>query len=116
MLTGSCLCGKIKYELKSAPKKVTNCHCSMCKKQHGADFATYGSVPKSDFAYLQGQEFVSKYRSSEHITRTFCAACGSNLEWHGSPEFPEWTSIAIGTLDTPYEPVKCSDIFRRQDV
>jgi len=52
MHSGSSLLGLIKYELLGYPKKVTSCHCSMYQKQHGATFATYGSIPKRDLVYI----------------------------------------------------------------
>ena len=99
MLKGSCLCGAVQYQLKSQPKAITDCDCSMCRKQHGAAYATYGSVPKQDLIYLSGEEHLSSYQSSAHITRKFCSVCGSNIEWSGSPQYPDWVSVTISTLD-----------------
>lgn len=58
MYNGSCLCGAVSFRLQSEPKAVTNCHCRMCQKQHGAAFATYTSVPRADLEYLSGQELL----------------------------------------------------------
>ncbi|MDE1462416.1 GFA family protein [Spartinivicinus poritis] len=111
MYKGSCLCGVITYQLKSEPKKVTNCHCKMCQKQHGAAFATYGSVLKSDLVYLTGLDKLVSYNSSGLIARKFCSCCGSSIEWSGSKAFSEWVSIAIATLDTHYKPENIADIY-----
>ena len=100
---GSCLCGTVTYRLLSNPKAITHCHCTMCQKQHGAAFATYGSVPLCDLVYLSGQDVLAEYRSSLSILRRFCSCCGSNIEWRGSDAFPDWVSIAIATLDTPLQ-------------
>ena len=110
MYTGSCLCGEIKYKLLSEPKKVSNCHCTMCQKQHGAAFATYASLPKGDLVYTAGVSSLAEYNSSSSIMRKFCKICGSSIEWSGSSEYPSWTSIAIGTLDTPYKPSEITNI------
>jgi len=40
MLRGSCLCGEVKYEIDGSLRDVRNCHCSMCRKAHGAAFRT----------------------------------------------------------------------------
>ena len=111
MYQGSCLCGKVKYKLLSAPKKVTSCHCTMCQKQHGAAFATYGSILKSDFEYITGIQYLKSYNSSGIIERRFCGECGSNIEWVGSSKFPDWTSVTLSTLDTPFNPEKVTDIY-----
>jgi hypothetical protein len=104
MHKGSCLCGAVSFELKSNPKATTHCHCKMCQKQHGAAFATYASVLESDLKYTSGQEKLAAYKSSKSITRKFCSVCGSNIEWSGSEEYPDWVSIAVASLDTEFNP------------
>jgi len=111
MYKGSCLCGEIQYELSSEPVKVSHCHCTMCQKQHGAKFATYASLPKSDLVYLSGLDSLISYNSSASIMRKFCKICGSSIEWSGSEDYPDRVSIAISTLDTVYDPPFIKDIF-----
>ena len=38
---GGCLCGKVRYQIKGRLFDASHCHCSMCRRQHGAAFATY---------------------------------------------------------------------------
>ncbi|MFV3383590.1 GFA family protein [Pseudomonas sp. NY15354] len=104
---GSCLCARVKYELTGPPKAVSHCHCSQCRKGHGALFASYGSVPRSALRILQGSSCIKTYASSGQVVRKFCMECGSTLFWsqsHG--KFADWVSIALGTFDTPYMPHK----------
>ncbi|TWR72075.1 MULTISPECIES: GFA family protein [Pseudomonas] len=102
---GSCLCSAIRYELLTTPKAVSHCHCSQCRKGHGAAFASYGSVPRSALRILNGARYITKYSSSESVQREFCAQCGSTLFWSRSQgEFSDWVSIALGTLDTTFTP------------
>jgi hypothetical protein len=56
---------------------MMHCHCSMCRKHHGASFATFVSAPIEGFRWLSGQDAVVKYRSSENGLRFFCKHCGS---------------------------------------
>jgi len=100
---GSCLCGAIRYELLSPPRALSHCHCSQCRKSHGAAFASYASVPRGDLRILQGTEALKSYASSESVRRQFCSHCGSSLFWsQGQGEFSDWISIALGTLDTVF--------------
>ena len=110
MYQGSCLCGAVSFELKSEPKAFSHCHCKMCQKQHGAAFATYASVPKSDFQYLSGQGLLTSYNSSSSIIRRFCSLCGSSIEWSGGNKYPDWISVAVATLDTPCNPKNIREI------
>ena len=110
MHKGSCLCGAVSFALRSEPKAVSNCHCRMCQKQHGAAFATYASVPRVDLTYLSGQELLTSYSPSEGVVRKFCSTCGSSIEWSGSRKFPDWVSVAVASLDTHFEPRSVKDI------
>lgn len=112
MYKGSCLCGAVCYELRSEPKAVAHCHCTMCQKQHGAAFATYASIPKSDVEYVSGQELLASYNSSGSIVRKFCRVCGSSIEWSGSEKYPDWISITVATLDTPFYPKSINEIHQ----
>ncbi|MBT2372181.1 GFA family protein [Pseudomonas fluorescens] len=103
LFQGSCLCGAVRYEILSRPKALTHCHCNQCRKSHGAAFASYGSVLRSDLNLVQGAESIKSYPSSESVLRQFCVECGSSLFWSRSQgEFAQWVSIAMGTLDSTF--------------
>ncbi|MNM50431.1 glutathione-dependent formaldehyde-activating enzyme [compost metagenome] len=104
---GSCLCAAVTYELLTPPKAVSHCHCSQCRKGHGAAFASYGSVPRSMLRILRGANSIKAFASSPTVVREFCAECGSTLFWSRlEGKFADWISIALGTLDTPFLPRK----------
>ncbi|QIL70853.1 GFA family protein [Diaphorobacter sp. HDW4B] len=108
---GSCLCGKVTYEVRSRIKATTHCHCRMCQKAHGAAFATYGSVPLGDFWIGNGSELMATYESSPGVIRRFCTNCGSTLTWQKTQgTHADWISIALGTLDTPFQPEKIREV------
>ena len=77
MPTGSCLCGDVAFAINGAVDQMANCHCSMCRKFHGAAFATFGVVAPSDFEWLRGEDNVVHYQSSSRGWRNFCPRCGS---------------------------------------
>ena len=79
MLRGSCLCSEIRYEIDGPVNEMCNCHCGMCRKAHGAAFATVITAQGSDFRWAQGAEFVETYKSSSELERLFCRVCGSSL-------------------------------------
>ncbi len=96
---GSCLCGKVTYEIDEFLPGVAHCHCSMCRKFHGAAFATIASVAADQFHWLTGEADLQGYTAPNGTTRTFCRHCGSSLRFH-SPRAPQdEVEIALGTLD-----------------
>lgn len=109
MHTGSCLCGKIKYRIDAPIPSLTHCHCSMCRKAHGAAFATYASVPLDRFNFTEGKDELGVYHSSEHVTRTFCKHCGGNLQFVDNREHE--VGVAAGTLDSSLPVPPQSHIF-----
>jgi len=77
MLTGACLCGALRYEVEGPLRNLTHCHCSMCRKHHGAPFASLVEAALSSFRWSSGEASVSEYASSATRVRAFCEICGS---------------------------------------
>ena len=98
LLHGACLCDAVRYEIRGSIIRLNLCHCDMCQKSHGAAFAPYLRVNKSDFHFVTGQDLVTSYQSSEEIIRTFCQRCGSNLQWIRNNS--DGLGVAAGTLDS----------------
>ena len=98
MIRGSCLCGSVRYEVRGSLGRAVHCHCSMCRKAHGAAFGSYARVESKDFALLSGADELASYQSSAEVTRTFCKRCGSTLQFI-STKRPGSFSLALGTLD-----------------
>ena len=98
MMTGSCLCGGVRYEIDGKIGPALNCHCSMCRKVTGAAFRSRMAVPRNNFRWVTGENLLTYYDSSPTTTRTFCKVCGSTLVslFHDNPE-P--LGLPMGTLD-----------------
>jgi hypothetical protein len=78
-IRGSCLCGSVKFEINGPLTHLLNCHCSKCRKQHGAAFRSRARVRVEDFRWLRGEDLVSYYESSPGFHRGFCSKCGSPI-------------------------------------
>ncbi len=98
MPKGSCLCGAVCFESDVALEAIDHCHCSMCRRSHGAAFATYGRVPQANYCITSGKDHLKAFASSDAVTRSFCDRCGSSLLFQHSA-VPDFCFIAIGTLD-----------------
>jgi hypothetical protein len=77
MIKGTCLCGALEYEFTAPLDRMLHCHCSMCRKHHGAAFATFVSAPIDAFRWVKGEDNVRAYASSSAGKRFFCATCGA---------------------------------------
>lgn len=96
---GRCLCGGVSYEIRGPLTGLLNCHCSDCRKAHGAAFRTRASVQTKDFVWICGQNLLTRYESKPGEFRTFCRVCGSPLLTEFT-DHPEEYGFALGTLDT----------------
>jgi len=79
MFTGACLCGTLSYEARGPLRALVHCHCSRCRKHHGAPFASMAVAPLEGFRWLEGEGSVVEYASSRAGTRVrpFCGTCGA---------------------------------------
>lgn len=102
MIKGSCLCGRVQFEILGEVGKSSHCYCQMCRKGHGAAFASYTNLRREQINYKKGQALISVFVSSPGVERTFCRVCGSNLEWRRMDS--EKTAIAMGSFDSPFDP------------
>lgn len=76
---GSCFCGAVRFEVTLPTLVCVNCHCSMCRRSHGAAYVTWFTLPKARCRVTAGEGELTRYRSSDHGTRSFCRRCGSAL-------------------------------------
>jgi len=95
---GSCLCGKITFEIKGEPGELGHCHCKMCQKAHGTGYATFVNVTLESFVFTQGIDHLSEYNSSQGIKRTFCRNCGASLQF--VRDDAESIGVAAGCFDS----------------
>lgn len=73
----------------------------MCRKAHGAAFATFGNVRWEDLRWVAGEDDIARYGSSPGVMRTFCRRCGASLQWYRDGE--EIQGITLGVLDDDLE-------------
>lgn len=74
---GRCLCGGVRYALRTPPEAVFLCHCRSCQQAQGAAFNLSAPVPREAFVLLAGEALLARYESSPGKDRVFCRRCGS---------------------------------------
>ena len=78
-LSGGCLCGKVRYTQIGHAKSVEHCHCSMCRKAHGALFASAAVLDADQLQIDSGGDHIAAFESSAGNWRRFCQSCGCQL-------------------------------------
>jgi hypothetical protein len=98
ILHGGCLCGSVRYEIRAPLGTAEHCHCSMCRKAHGAAFSTNALVATEAFVVTSGAEVIREYQSSTNRKKCFCSKCGSQL-FIRRLDKPAFTVVTLGTID-----------------
>lgn len=96
-MTGSCLCGRVAFNVTGPLRPVIACHSVQCRKTSG-HFVAASQAARDDLE-VSGEEHLAWYQSSETARRAFFAHCGSQLFWE--PAGQEVVSIMAGSLDGP---------------
>lgn len=96
MVTGRCMCGAVRYEVRGRLRDAVICHCVACRRWHGSSPSMVAA--SRELVSVTGDELVW-YAAEGKPRRGFCSRCGSSLFWD-APERPSLT-IAAGTMDHP---------------
>ena len=80
-ITGSCLCGSIKFEVQPPFEAFRYCHCSRCRKASGSAHAANAFVPQAQFQWLAGEALVKRFDLPEakRFAVWFCPQCGTRV-------------------------------------
>lgn len=110
MLTGHCLCGRVRYEADAEIRGIVHCHCETCRRTHGSAFSSVASIPRKRFRWVAGEELLKNFESSPGKFRYFCSACGSHLM--AQRPASDNVLLRLGCLDTKVKPQSASHIWR----
>lgn len=97
-LSGSCLCGAVRYTAQGNIERFYHCHCKRCRKATGTGHAT-NLFLKGTLVWDQGEERIGFFKLPEaaRFSNTFCRQCGARLP----RVVPELNAVMIpaGSLD-----------------
>lgn len=101
MITGSCLCGGIRYEYDGDITELSMCHCSQCRKAQGSAYVAVCPVDAERFRFLSGEDLLKSYRAVPHKARVFCSHCGSPI-YSARDDLPGVLRLRLGTVETSF--------------
>ncbi|WP_026179655.1 GFA family protein [Hahella ganghwensis] len=98
-LTGSCLCGGIRYEIDGSLESFYLCHCHRCRKDTGSAHAANLFSTTATLNWLIGEGQITTYTipSTRH-SRSFCRVCGSAVP--GAQMDGKLLVVPAGSLDS----------------
>lgn len=99
-ITGSCLCGAVRFAVKPPFTAFRYCHCSRCRKASGSAHASNLFVPRAQFSWLAGETEVKRFDvpDAQRFSVWFCSHCGTRMPH--AIRTREDMLVPAGVLDT----------------
>lgn len=100
MISGGCLCGKVRYTTSSPPISQGICYCSQCQKTGGAFGSPLMVLQQNTFECTSKLLSFCKTTSDRGSTvmRYFCKECGCHV-FAQITDVPEIVTLRAATLD-----------------
>ena len=96
MHAGGCLCGAVRFRASGAARNLCYCHCVSCRRAAGSPGVPWGTFERARFEVTHGA--LTQYRSSAHVLRGFCSACGTCLSYYNELR-PTEMDVTLACLD-----------------
>lgn len=95
MLSGSCHCGAVRFEVSGEIAELTTCDCSLCVKKN----AVMAKVHESALTITAGEAALSLYQwNTRRAKHYFCSRCGI-YTFHRKRSAPDHYGVNIFCLD-----------------
>jgi hypothetical protein len=107
---GGCLCGGVRFTITLPTLFCGHCHCTMCRRNHGAAYVTWFAIDRSRLSIDTGLDQLVRFPSSAHGSRSFCSRCGSSL-FCISTHHPDVVDIPLASMDAPIDRLPESHIY-----
>jgi hypothetical protein len=98
-LTGTCMCGRVRFEVATPLVGALYCHCTRCQRRSGTAFSMTAATVPGSFRLVEGADLIASWRPPDGWEKFFCRDCGSHL-YTSDPEHPERLSVRMGALES----------------
>ncbi|MGI9185826.1 MAG: GFA family protein [Solirubrobacteraceae bacterium] len=98
VLTGSCGCGAVCFEITEPLVGAAYCHCTRCQKRTGTAVQASALVAPGSLTLTAGEERLRDWTPLGGLAKTFCAECGSHL-FGRDPSTGEISIVRMAAID-----------------
>lgn len=112
---GSCLCGAVRFSAALPAKWVAHCHCSYCRRAHGAAFVTWAGFVADRVSIADDAGALHWYASSPGAERASCGRCGSPMFFR-SQRWPDELHVARALFTAAADLVPTVHVFYENQV
>ncbi len=97
MLTGTCNCGAVQFEITEPPLSAADCHCTRCQRRTGAAAACNARVDAATLRVVRGEDRIRSWKPEDGAEKCFCGDCGSAL--FARTQDGQSVGVRLGVLD-----------------
>ena len=103
VVSGSCACGRMQFEVGGRPLLMRHCHCSRCRRARGSAHATNVLYKLDALRYTVGEELLVDFNlpGAQFFGTSFCAHCGGAVPRRSPAR--GWAVVPVGCLDVDPE-------------
>ena len=94
--TGHCYCGAVSFEISGKSDWIGHCHCESCRRASGSVMTTFAGYRREQVKFTGDRP--ERYQTSDGVTRSFCARCGSPVAYENS-DTPHEIHLQLGLFD-----------------
>jgi hypothetical protein len=98
MLTGSCGCGTVRFEVTAPFVSASFCHCTRCQRRTGTAASANARVEPGSVRVIAGEGELRSWAPEGGFEKLFCGRCGSAL-FSRAPGTGEYASVRLGAID-----------------
>ena len=109
-ITGSCLCGQLRFSASLPTLWVAHCHCTLCQKNAGAAFVTWAGFNEADAVLEDPGKTLTWYSATENAYRGFCNQCGSTV-FFKSARWPGELHITVVNIHQKFEQAPQAHVY-----
>lgn len=107
---GSCLCGAVRVVAALPTKWVAHCHCTFCRRAHGAPLVTWAGFVDNQVTIEDGANNLRWYESSKGAMRGSCARCGTPMLFK-SERWPNEMHVARAVIEENLDREPSAHVF-----
>ena len=78
-ISGSCLCGNVRFEIDGRVSPIGLCHCSLCRKETGTGAAAQLITSRKSLRFTAGEHLLNTFHKPSGFGTRFCTQCGSPM-------------------------------------
>ena len=79
ILSGSCFCGEVKFEVSGAPAAMGYCHCESCRHWSAGPVNAFSLWQPESLKITHGAASIGTYNKTPGSYRKWCMKCGGHL-------------------------------------